>query len=281
MKVLLTGAKGMLAGAFLKMAPQNWNLLPVDIDDLDITDVDSVEKIVSSFKPEFIINCAAFTQVDVCEEKKDHAFLVNGAGPGYLAQAARNAEAFMIHFSTDYVFDGFSKAPYLEEDPIHPVNVYGESKWEGECQIRKQIGQHLILRTQWLYGDGGNHFVKTVLRLADKNPVLKMVHDQVGSPTWTEDLCRATLALLEKNAVGTFHLANRGYCSWFTFASKIVQEAGLSVDLVPCSSEDFPRAARRPAYSVLSTEKAEKILGESLPSWEAGLKQFISETQEC
>ncbi len=281
MKVLIAGAKGMLAKAFKKMSPQDWDVLAVDKDVLDITDKVSVQKITESFRPKLIINCAAFTQVDDCEAEKAQAFLVNGTGPGNLADAARQVGAFLIHFSTDYVFDGSSNTPYREDDPIQPINVYGASKWEGESQVRNRLDDHLIIRTQWLYGDGGKHFVGTVLHLAKNNPTLKMVQDQVGSPTWTEDLCQATLALYNQGAVGTFHLSNQGHCSWYAFALKIIGEAGLSAKIVPCSSAEFPRAARRPAYSVLSTEKAKQQFNISLPSWEAGLKQFISSSQEC
>ncbi len=280
MKAMITGANGMLAQAFIKSFPKDWELLPVDIDVLDVTDELAVQDAVQLFKPELIVNCAAFAQVDLCEQEKERAFLVNGAGPGNIADAARQIGAFLVHFSTDYVFDGSSNTPYQEEDPIHPINVYGASKWEGECQIRTRLQDHLIIRTQWLYGSGGNHFVDTVLNLAKTNRVLKMVHDQVGSPTWTEDLSKATLELIKQKVTGTYHLTNSGCCSWYEFACKIVEEAGLRVELLPCSSAEFPRAASRPLYSALSVEKAKEKIKSSLPHWEIALKQFICSGSE-
>lgn len=275
MKVLLTGAKGMLARAILNKRPPSWDLKAVDIDELDITDRAAVHETVLKFKPHLIINCAAFTRVDECEEKKDLAFAVNGTGVGHLAEAAYQVGAGLVHFSTDYIFDGTKRFPYEEEDPACPISVYGASKWEGECLVRKYLQAYLIVRTQWLYGEGGTHFVKTILNLAKKMAVLKVVDDQIGSPTWTEDLSRATLALIERGATGVYHLANSGQCSWYTFASKIVQEAGLPVKVIPCATAEFPRPARRPTYSVLSTSKATATLGKSLPTWESALKNFI------
>ena len=275
MKVLLTGSKGMLAQAILNKKPKAWDLLAVDMDALDITDPAAVQHTVSKFNPALIMNCAAFTRVDDCEEKKELAFAVNGDGVGYLAEAASRLGARLVHFSTDYIFDGRGSEPYEEGSPVCPVNVYGASKWEGECQVRKHLQDHLIIRTQWLYGQGGNHFVKSILRLAEKQDVLKVVDDQVGSPTWTEDLSEAVLALIEKELSGTYHLVNSGQSSWYQFARRIIEEAGLSTKVVPCTTAEFSRPAKRPAYSVLSTAKAAADLGRPLPHWEVALKRFI------
>lgn len=275
MKVLLTGAKGMLAQAILNKKPQMWDLRAVDVEELDITDRAAVQGMILNFEPERIINCAAFARVDECEENKELAFAVNGFGVGNLAEAAHKVGAHLIHFSTDYIFDGTKRLPYEEGDPARPVSIYGASKWEGECQIRKHLENYLIIRTQWLYGQGGPHFVKTILNLAKKQAVLKVVDDQVGSPTWTEDLSEATLALILRGSTGTYHLVSSGECSWYTFASKIIEEAGLPAKVVPCTTAEFPRPARRPGYSVLSTAKATAELGKPLPAWEAALGRFI------
>lgn len=265
----------MLAGAILNKKPRAWDLRAVDIEELDITDRAAVQEMVLSFAPKIIINCAAFTRVDECEEKKDLAFAVNGAGVGHLAEAACQTGAYFVHFSTDYIFDGTKGTSYGEDDPATPLSIYGASKWEGECLVRKHLEDYLLIRTQWLYGEDGNHFVKTILRLAETQDVLKVVDDQVGSPTWTEDLAEATLALIEREATGTYHLVNDGYCSWYQFASRIIEEAGLPTKVIPCTTAEFPRPAKRPAYSVLSTDRAKSVLGSGLPPWERSLKRFL------
>jgi dTDP-4-dehydrorhamnose reductase len=271
----------MLARAILNKKPQDWNLKAVDIEEMDITDQAVVQGTVLKLKPALIINCAAFTRVDECEEKKELAFAVNGSGVGHLAEAARQVGARLVHFSTDYIFDGTKRVPYEEEDRACPASIYGASKWEGECRLRKYAEAYLIIRTQWLYGGGGNHFVKTILKLAEKQDVLRVVDDQVGSPTWTVDLAEATLALIEKGATGVYHLVNSGECSWYTFASKIIEEKGLPVKVVPCTTAEFPRPAKRPAYSALSTAKAAAELGKLLPTWDVALKRFIHSAQEA
>ncbi|MFQ5597141.1 MAG: dTDP-4-dehydrorhamnose reductase [Nitrospiria bacterium] len=275
MKVMITGAKGMLAQAFIKHMPADWNIAAFDKDALDITKREAVRVAVTAVKPEVIINCAAYTQVDTCEEAKARAFSVNGTGPGNMAEAANEAGAYLIHFSTDYVFDGTQHRPYKEEDPIRPINQYGASKWEGESQVRKHLQKHLIIRTQWLYGKGGDHFVKTLIDLAAKKKRLKVVDDQVGAPTWTEDLSKAAVQLIAEKATGTYHVVNGGHCTWYGFASRIAETAALSVEILPCSTAEFPRPAQRPGYSVLSTDKAAKVLGHALPPWEGALERYF------
>jgi dTDP-4-dehydrorhamnose reductase len=275
-KVLLTGSQGMLAQAFLKKKPKEWNILATDIEELDITQPGRVEKAVRAFQPNVIINCAAFTRVDDCETEKEAAFALNAAGPGNLAEPAQKIGAKLVHFSTDYIFDGGKKSPYLEDDPPLPINVYGMSKLEGEENIRKKADNHLIIRTQWLYGDGGNHFVKTILKMAKERDSIKVVNDQFGSPTWTEDLVDATIELIKKDRTGTYHVVNSGECSWYDFAVQIVKEAGLNTKVIPCATSEFPRPAKRPAYSVLSTQKIEAFLGTALPTWQTALKRQLN-----
>ncbi len=275
MKVLITGAGGMLARAFLNKKERGWDVWPATKEELDITNREAVKREVTRFYPELMINCAAFTRVDDCEANRNLAFAVNGTGAGNLAEVAREISARLVHFSTDYIFPGTKKMPYIEEDGASPINAYGASKWEGECQVRRNLENHLIIRTQWLYGDGGNHFVKTILNLAKKQDQLMVVDDQVGSPTWTEDLSEAALVLISRGCSGTYHLVNRGYCSWYTFACAIIRDAGLSNRVNPCATSEFPRPARRPAYSVLSTAKAARELGSEPPHWEMALRRFI------
>lgn len=277
MKVLLTGSKGMLAHAFFKKKPKEWELLATDIEELDIANADLVEKTIQQFRPDLIINCAAYTKVDDCETKKELAFAVNGGGPANLARAAAQIGAKLVHFSTDYIFDGTKNKPYLENDPPHPINVYGRSKLEGEQIVRKQTDNHLIIRTQWLYGEGGNHFVKTILKLAKERDSIKVVNDQFGSPTWTEDLADAAIELIKKDCTGTYHIVNSGKCSWYDFACQIIKEAELNTKVIPCTTAEFPRLAKRPAYSVLSTEKVEMLLRKHLSHWQVALRFFLND----
>lgn len=275
MKVLLTGANGMLARAFLNKQPRGWELRAMSKNELDIADEVAVAREVAQFSPELMINCAAYTKVDDCETNRDQAFRINGVGVGNLARAAKDVGACLVHFSTDYIFGGGKNKAYVEEDPVAPMNVYGASKWEGECAIRAQGDNHLILRTQWLYGHGGPHFVKAILNQVGKKDSIRVVDDQIGSPTWTEDLSEGTLALIERGARGTYHLVNHGACSWFDFAAQIMKESGLSMEVIPCTSAEYPRPARRPTYSVLSTAKTASLLGGPLPSWETALHRFL------
>jgi len=275
MNVLLAGGNGMLAQAFLNKVPRAWNLRAMDLPALDITDAQTVNEAVRDLSPVLIINCAAFTRVDDCEVEAEQALAVNGTGAGHLAQAAAAVGAGFVHFSTDYIFDGTATTAYDEAAPAHPLGVYGASKWDGECQVRKHHPEALVIRTQWLYGNGGRHFVDTILDRARRGTPLRVVHDQIGAPTWTEDLSEATLALIDAGATGTYHLANAGSCSWYDFAQRIVAEAGLAVEITPCTTAESPRPARRPAYAVLSTAKAQALLGRTLPPWETALRRFI------
>jgi dTDP-4-dehydrorhamnose reductase len=281
MKVLLTGSKGMLAHAFLKKIPKEWELLATDIEELDITNPVLVEKTIQQFRPDLIINCSAYTKVDDCETKKELAFSVNGGGPANLARAAAQIGAKLVHFSTDYIFDGTKGTPYTEEDQPNPINVYGASKLEGEIHIRKNLNNHLIIRTQWLYGEGGPNFVKTILELAKKRDEIKVVNDQWGCPTWTEDLADLTLELIQKRATGTFHIVGPEISTWYVFACDIIKKAGLATKVTPCTTAGFPRPATRPVYSVLSTGKLSKFLGGTLPIHPVGkssLALFLSHT---
>jgi dTDP-4-dehydrorhamnose reductase len=242
---------------------------------LDIRDPIAVKEVVCRVKPVLILNCAAFTRVDDCEAETVQAEAVNGAGPGHLAEAAKQVGAMLVHFSTDYVFDGTQETPYDETALAHPLSVYGASKWNGECRVRECLSDHLIIRTQWLYGKGGRHFVGTILNLAERQTTLSVVNDQIGSPTWTEDVSEATLALIQAGARGTYHLVNAGHCSWYDFACRILREAGREVTVTPCTTAAFPRPARRPACGVLATAKAEAVLGRGLPPWDVALRRFI------
>lgn len=265
----------MLAGALRETLPGHGTLFPFSQAGLDLTDSRQIKEAVDQCRPDVILNTAAFTRVDDCESQQEKAVQVNGMAVGLLAETARSVGALLVHFSTDYVFDGSKGSPYSEADTPNPLSVYGASKLEGERQILGSGCRYLVIRTQWLYGKGGIHFVRTVQDLAATRPEIRVVNDQIGSPTYVGDLAQATYALLERGGEGVFHVTNGGACSWFEFAKVIINLSGLSVTVSPCSTEAFPRPARRPLYSVLSNEKMRQFLGYCLRPWEEALKDYI------
>ncbi len=277
----------MLAQMVKKVTPAKYVIADLDLPDFDITDRDLVMATLVSIKPGVIINCAAYTNVDACEANEDLAFKVNGAGPGYLAEAAVALNATLVHISTDYVFPGNKREPHVECDPTGPISAYGRSKLAGEQTIVSSgLVKYFILRTSWLYGPGGNNFVETILRLAGEREEIRIVADQHGSPTFTGDLARAIFCLLEtaeaRPTHGFYHFSNNGSCTWHEFACKIVklaQEHELSVkvnNLVPIRTEDYPLLARRPAYSVFSKEKFEVATGLRVPDWQESLTEYFA-----
>jgi dTDP-4-dehydrorhamnose reductase len=276
MRLLLTGAEGMLATALQKSLPAHWTLFPFGKAQLNITDPKQVREAVHLCKPDVIINAAAFTRVDDCETRPEQAFLLNGSAVGFLAETAQSIGALFVHFSTDYLFDGKSQTPYTEQTLPCPLSVYGKSKLEGETRVLASGCRTLLIRTQWLYGEGGVHFVRTIRNMAESRPEIRVVDDQIGSPTYVADLAHATFNLLEKGAEGIFHVTNSGTTSWFGFARKIVEFSGLKTEVQPCTTEEFPRPAPRPRYSVLSCEKMEQFLGYRLRSWEEALKDYLA-----
>ena len=230
--------------------------------DVDISDENAVMKIVKRERPSVLINAAAYTDVDGCEDNRDHAFAVNGSGPGYIAAACSEVGAIMVHYSTDYIFDG-KKPEYREDDPPNPLNIYGESKLRGEVLIRNNMEDYRIIRTSWLFGSHGKNFVDTILALSRQMPVVRVVNDQVGKPTYTIDLACKTpeIILLEP---GIYHITNEGHCSWYEFASAFIPNA------VACSTAEFPRKAKRPANSILKNSKTSP-----LRSWKEAVTEYV------
>ncbi len=270
--ILVIGANGMLGRDLLGLLGERAH--GVDIDEIDITSMESVFKVVSEFKPTVVINCAAFTDVDGCEENVDKAMEVNGEGVGYLAMACREVGALLVQVSTDYVFDGTKGTPYQEYDAPHPISVYGESKLAGEMNAAF-APEHLIVRTQWLYGLNGNNFVETMLRLGTEKKQLSVVDDQIGSPTWTVDLSKAIIALVDKGCRGLYHAANSGFCSWNEFAKAIFEETSLAVSVVPMTTEELNRPARRPLYSTLDCSNLTADSGFEPQPWRNALREYI------
>lgn len=275
--ILVVGAEGMLGHDLMEVLPGE--VRGVDLPEIDITSFESVLEVVGRYRPQVIVNAAAYTDVDGCETQAELAMQVNGEGVAILAMAAKESGAKLVQVSTDYVFDGGKGAPYLEDDPYAPLSVYGESKLAGELNARFAPGA-LIVRTQWLYGLHGKNFVETMLRLGQEKDELAVVDDQFGSPTWTVDLARAIAALIERDCSGVYHAANSGFCTWNEFARTIFAEAGLPVRVNPLSTEQLGRPARRPLYSTLACGKLVQDTGFQPQPWQDALRHYLRLRQE-
>jgi dTDP-4-dehydrorhamnose reductase len=274
-KILLTGAGGMLAQDAVAVLQPSFEVIPRHEKELDICNSETVHAAVCSLKPEVVVNCAAYTLVDACETEQEKAFAVNAVGVKNLALACRQAGSLLVHISTDYVFDGTKQAPYTESDIPHPLSVYGQSKRAGEQYVQEILEQYVIIRSSWLYGRGGNNFITTILRLAQDKKELNVVHDQRGSPTWTRDLSRALKALLDSNARGMYHVCNQGNCTWYEYALRIVERAGLGVTVRPMTTDQLQRPAPRPSYSVLDCSRFVRETGMALRPWDTALEEYL------
>lgn len=275
MKILITGANGMLAKAVRQRFAAE-ELILTDVNELDITNLEQVEKFVENCKPDVIINCAAYTAVDKAEEDVDLARKINVDGPKNLAIVAKKAGSVLAHISTDYVFGGDLSLEnvYHEEDEKNPQTVYGVTKLEGEEAIKENMEDYYIFRTAWLYGDG-NNFVRTMLKLGKEREKVDVVFDQHGSPTYTVDLADIIYQAVEKKIpYGIYHTTNMGYTTWFDFTKEIYKIAGITCEINPVTSEQFVRPAKRPANSMLSKEKILDA-GIEIPSWEDALTRYL------
>jgi dTDP-4-dehydrorhamnose reductase len=275
--ILVAGARGMLGRELLDML--DGTARGLTHDEMEITSVESVRKVLLTIKPAVVINTIAYTDVDGCENNSELAFRVNGEGVKNLAEASAEIGAKLVHISTDYVFDGTKGSPYKEEDPVNPLSVYGKSKLAGE-QYARLNPDHLIVRTQWLFGRHGKNFVETMLRLAGEKDELAVVNDQTGSPTWTADLCLAVRVLLENDCRGTYHAVNSGHCSWFDFAGAIFAESGSGVRVKPLSSTQLDRPAPRPLYSVLDCGRLTADTGLDMEHWREALRKYLKSRKD-
>jgi len=275
MRMLITGAGGMLGHDVQAAADElGHEASGLTRAELDIRDADAVLRAVAELKPEAVINCAAWTDVDGAEDGSDAALAVNGTGAENVGRAAAAAGAWTVHVSTDYVFDGSRTEPYLESDPTSPMSGYGRSKLEGERALATTAaGRHTIVRSSWLFGLSGACFPKTILKLAGDRERLSVVDDQVGCPTFTGHLGAALVRLASDRPPGILHVAAAGQCSWFEFAREIVTGGGADCEVSPCTTDEFPRPAPRPAYSVLRSEWDDAPV---LPHWREGLREFLA-----
>lgn len=291
MRLLITGSAGQLGRELCLRAPAR-GFVPLGYDRraLDVTDRRSVSRAVGESGADLAINTAAYNQVDRAEDEPEAVMTVNRDGPGLLAEPCESRNIPLIHVSTDYVFDGTKPGPYLETDPVSPINVYGQSKAAGEACVRERLDRHLIVRTAWLYSDVRKNFVRTILRLARERDHLSVVNDQAGCPTLAGDLAEALLDLAEQVRSGrnipwgTYHCAGSGSATRFEFAGEIIRlahESGLAplIDLRPVSSDQYPTRARRPAHSILDCEKIRQAFGVSLPPWRESLAGLLARNQ--
>jgi len=276
MKVLITGCKGQLGLEIIRQLNNEGGhtLIETDVHNLDITNQQEVFNLVKTEKPDVIINCAAYTNVDGCEANELDAYRVNAHGPQNLSAAAFAIGSKIVQVSTDYVFDGNGSVPKREYDPVNPQSVYGASKNFGEIVVRETNPRHFIVRTAWLYGEG-NNFVRTMLKLAKEKDQISVVHDQVGSPTSTKDLTKCIIDLIKTDSYGTYHGTCEGYCSWNDFAKKIFELKGLNIKVDNITTEELNRPANRPKYSVLENHMLNIIGLNTFRKWEDALEDYL------
>lgn len=277
MRIMVTGAAGMLGREVARAYSRRGDdVVALTRNRLDITDLARVRKQVAEYRPEIVVNCAAYTNVDDAEAETERAYLVNGLGPRNLALACRENGASLVHISTDYVFSGRRRQACRVYDRPLPLNAYGASKLWGERAVRDITGACYILRTSWLFGPGGTNFVSSMLRLGKERGMLRVVDDQEGCPTYTADLARAVVDISATGCYGLYHVTNRGSTTWYRYAQEIFRLAGLKTDLIPCATRDFNRPANRPFFSVLDPFPLAETVGYLLPPWQDALARYLA-----
>ena len=279
MRILVTGSNGQLGSEMVALQPQETHhqWFNLDINELDITDKNAVEQFVVNNKIDGIINCAAYTNVDKAEEDVALCYKVNRDAPQYLAQAIEKVGGFIIHISTDYVFDGTNNIPYTEQDKPNPVTIYGKSKIEGEQYVCESCKQHIIIRTAWVYSSYGKNFVKTMIKLGKEKPNLGVIFDQVGSPTYARDLAKTIITIVNQGIIpGIYNFSNEGVISWYDFTKNIHQLANItSCKVAPIHTADYPTLAQRPHFSVLDKTKIKNTYNIEIPYWRDSLEECI------
>jgi dTDP-4-dehydrorhamnose reductase len=277
-KVVLIGARGQLGTDCHRAFRAQYRVDAFDLPELDVRSCEAIREVLHRTRPDVIVNCSAFTQVDLCETERDAAFAVNATGAQHLAKCALEMGSFLIHMSTDYVFDGQLEQgrAYTEADTPNPVTVYGKTKWAGEQAIQESMQQYAILRTAWLYGASGHNFLKTILRRtvqAPKTP-LRIVDDQYGCPTWSHRLAAQIVKVINERCTGVFHATAHGSTSWYGLATAFLEQMGISHPIEPCSSDEYPTPARRPRNSVLDNARLRSAELDIMRNWEADLCEF-------
>ena len=287
MRILVTGAKGQLGReTVLALEVKGETVIAIDREELDFSIPEQVAEGIANHRADWVINCAAYTQVDKAEEDRDLAFLVNRDSARAVAEGVQSTGGRLLHVSTDFIFGGDQSHPYKEEDAANPLGVYGQSKWEGEKAVQDVLPNALIVRTAWVYGIHGQNFVKTILRVAAERDELCVVDDQIGTPSWTADIFRAMWSLIRADATGVYNFSNEGVASWYDFAQEIVCQAkqlGMPVkaeQVKPIPTEDYPLLAKRPTYSVMNKAKIRTVLDYNIPHWRQSLILMLKQMQQ-
>lgn len=281
MKVLVTGAESMLAKDLVPyLRERGYEALAMPHGKLDVTNLGAISATVNSFKPGIIINCAAYNKVDDAEKEEHQALMVNGFGVQNLCLVCQERDVPLVHFSTDYVFDGTKSSPYTIDDEPKPLNAYGRSKLLGEKYVVWLLSKFYLVRTSWLFGLHGRNFVETILELGQREKQVSVVNDQKGCPTWTQHLARAVVALIETGRYGTYHITNSEPTTWFEFAHEIFRLRGMDVEVLPITSQQSARPAKRPQNSALDPFPLPHVLGKEMPSWREALKEYLSQRKE-
>lgn len=278
MRVLVTGVKGQLGhDVVLELEKRGMEAIGVDIDEMDVTDASEVDRVIKEAAPDAVIHCAAYTAVDAAEDNEATCRRVNADGPRNIAKVCRDLDVKMLQVSTDYVFSGQGERPWEPEDEKEPQSVYGQTKYEGELAVQELLEKYFIVRIAWVFGIHGQNFVKTMLRLAETHDTLRVVNDQFGSPTYTHDLARLLVDMILTDKYGVYHATNEGDCSWYEFACAIFKEAGLSVNVIPVTTEEYGARAKRPANSRMNKDKLTQMGFERLPAWQDALRRYLQE----
>ncbi|HQT98207.1 MAG TPA: dTDP-4-dehydrorhamnose reductase [Thermodesulfobacteriota bacterium] len=276
MRLLITGGRGLLGKEIAAAFCDRAEVRSTDLEELDVTNPAACRREVDGFRPDMVIHCAAWTAVDRAESEPERTRLLNVEGTRNVARACRERGALMVTFGTDYIFDGTSSRPYREEDAANPLSVYGKTKWAAELALREEGGDHLLVRTQWMFGPAGRNFIRTILEKARRGETLRVASDQVGCPTFSRDLAAAVRNLLGAGARGTVHFSSVGETTWFGLARHVLERCGLPAALLsPAQTRDLPYPAPRPAYGVLSKEKYRAITGVSPRPWEEAVGEYL------
>jgi dTDP-4-dehydrorhamnose reductase len=274
-KLLIAGGRGLLGNNILPILNNHFDTISLDIEEWDITDRDAGKPIIEQYRPDVLLNLAAMTDVDGCEDRRELAQKVNEEGAGIVAELCREYKIRLVHISTDYVFDGEKTSPYTEDDKPNPKSVYGMTKLSGEKRVIEKHPSPLIIRAQWLYGNGGENFITKVVRIAKERGVVEVVDDQRGTPTYAKDIGEPLKCLIEKAKTGIYHITNSGSCTWFEFAGEIFSQLKLDVQLKPTTSLKLNRKAKRPAYSVFDCTKVQRETGITMRTWQESLQEYL------
>ena len=281
MKVFVTGVKGQLGYDVVnELEKRGLEAIGVDIQEMDITDAESVNNVIGEAAPDAVIHCAAYTAVDAAEDNVEICRKVNAEGTRNIANMCKKLDIPMIYISTDYVFDGQGEIPWLPDDERAPLNVYGQTKYEGELAVQNTLEKYFIVRIAWVFGVNGKNFIKTMLNLGKTRDHLTVVNDQFGSPTYTYDLARLLVDMIQTDKYGIYHATNEGICTWYEFACEIFRQAGITVEVTPVTADQYPAKAKRPSNSRMSKDKLEENGFERLPSWQDALGRYLKEILE-